>query len=179
MSLLRNSEYIQILIDRFKDKNAYAIDMSLGNGNDTYYLASHFKHIYAFDIQEEAINNSKEKLSDFDNVSLFLDSHLNFDKYVNNNIKLVIFNLGYLPNFSKSITTQAKTTLQTLKKTLIVLDNKGIVIISIYPGHDEGKKESELLLEYLNKLDNKKYHISKYETLLSNEAPYVIAVYKK
>lgn len=61
-----------------------AIDFTMGNGNDTLTLSRLAKKVYSFDIQDKALENTKKLLNDIDNVELILDSHDNFDKYVQN-----------------------------------------------------------------------------------------------
>ena len=75
-----------------------AIDFTMGNGNDTLTLSKVAKKVYSFDIQELALKNTKELIKDINNVELILDSHENFDKYVNNydiGLKFV-FNLFFI-----------------------------------------------------------------------------------
>lgn len=43
------------------DKEAITLDATMGNGNDTVFLAKSSKKVYAFDIQEEAIAKNESK----------------------------------------------------------------------------------------------------------------------
>ena len=96
------------------NKNDIVVDMTIGNGNDTLFLAkTSAKKIFAFDVQNQAITNTNdllEKNNLADKCEVILDSHENFDKYIEENIQAVVFNLGYLPNADHTITTQAETT---------------------------------------------------------------------
>ncbi len=80
-----------------------AVDCTMGNGNDTVFLGhlvGEKGKVYAFDIQEEAVINTKKKLEELnflERAELILDGHENIDNYKIENVKLVIFNLGYLP----------------------------------------------------------------------------------
>ena len=125
------------------------------NGFDTLKLAKLSKQVFAFDIQEDAINNTKELLDKnvVDNVTLIHDSHHNIDKHLyeyNEKISLVLFNLGYLPGNNKDIMTNSKTTLLALEKSYKLLNKKGIILMVCYP-HIEGKKESNTIIKYLEK----------------------------
>ena len=40
------------------DGESIAVDATMGNGNDTVFLASLAKEVYAFDIQEQALQNT-------------------------------------------------------------------------------------------------------------------------
>jgi len=171
-------EYTRIMIDRYQNKDGVAIDMTLGKGNDTLYLADKFADIVAFDIQQEAIDVSNEKLEGINNVQLIKDSHENFDKYIKDEVDLFIYNLGYLPGFSKDITTKSESTIESLKKALIQLKRKGIVIIVVYVGHQEGYEESKVIEDYLKLIDKEYFTISKYQ-VMSENAPYVVCINKK
>lgn len=171
-------EYAKIMIERFSNREGIAIDMTLGKGNDTFYLADKFKEVYAFDIQNEAIEISKEKLAVYDNIQLIKDSHVNFDNYVKEQVDLFIYNLGYLPGFNQDITTLSESTIKSLEKALHQLKEKGIIILVVYIGHQEGYEESLVIEEYINKLDKSHYKVSKYQ-VLSNQAPYVVCINKK
>ncbi|WP_019317064.1 class I SAM-dependent methyltransferase, partial [Streptococcus mutans] len=81
------------------DKNSIAIDATMGNGNDTVFLSHLVKKVYAFDVQEQALIKTREKLEQLNikNVQLILDGHQTINKYVTEPIRAAIFNLGYLP----------------------------------------------------------------------------------
>ena len=38
------------------------VDATMGNGHDTLFLAKLAKQVYAFDIQEQALENTQERL---------------------------------------------------------------------------------------------------------------------
>ena len=95
---MNNNTFIHKYIKPLVSKDDICVDMTLGNGNDTLFLSSLAKKVIGFDIAIEAINNSKEKLKDVDNVILINDNHINVNSYVKEKVKLFIFNLGYLPH---------------------------------------------------------------------------------
>ena len=68
------------IIDNFISNKNIAIDATLGNGHDCDFLSELFKKVYAFDIQEEAVNSYKSKNKE--NVEVILDSHENFETYI-------------------------------------------------------------------------------------------------
>ncbi len=146
--------------------NDLVVDMTVGNGNDTLFLCNLVNkgHVFGFDIQQRAIYNTKKLLEEnnITNYSLFNESHENIDIVLSdykNKISLILFNLGYLPNGDKSITTNHISTLNALKKAFNMLNNKGIILIVFYP-HKEGKKEFKVIINYLNKngILYKEYH---------------------
>ena len=156
----------------------YAIDATLGNGYDTLFLANILKKgkVISFDIQKQAINNSKKLLQDYDNVTLLLDSHENIDKLnLAKKPKIILFNLGYLPGGDKLITTKAGTTIKALKSSLLFLDDKGLLLVVIYPGHAEGQKEQEKIIKWLN---DEKINYEVKRNTLNEIAPFLIEIKK-
>jgi len=57
-----------------------------------------------------------------------------------------------------------------------MLKKGGILVISVYPGHKEGRIEGEKLLEMLSEYDKKLYSVSRFYLVNSPDAPFVIAV---
>ena len=156
----------------------YAIDATLGNGYDTLFLASILKKgkVISFDIQEKAINNSKKLLQDYNNITLILDSHENINKLkLAKKPKVILFNLGYLPGGDKLITTKAKSTIKALKASLSILDDKGLLLVVIYPGHEEGQKEQAEIMKWLN---NEKINYEIKRNTLNEIAPFLIEIKK-
>ena len=152
------------------------VDMTMGNGHDTLLLASHCKEVYAFDVQQEAIDATSLKVKDFNHVHLILDSHENFDQYVDK-CDIAVFNLGYLPQFSHDITTVLSSTKIALEKAVSKCTH--VVFIVVYPGHKQGYEESLWIDEYVSSLDSHKYNVSMFKMLNKNNAPYVIEIEKR
>ena len=148
---MNNNTFIHKYIKPLVSKDDICVDMTLGNGNDTLFLSSLAKKVIGFDIAIEAINNSKEKLKDVDNVILINDNHINVDRYVKEKVKLFIFNLGYLPHSQNDTITKADETLIAFKKAYDLLQIKGYIIITFYLGHRGGKDEYYLLDNYIKK----------------------------
>lgn len=170
---------VDLIYEKFIKKGDIVVDATCGNGFDTLKLAKLSKKVFAFDIQQIAIQNTKELLSknSLDNVTLINDSHHKIDKYLkiyNGKISLITFNLGYLPGGNKNITTNHKTTINAIKKGLNTLNKKGIILVTCYP-HEEGKKESTIILNYLNK-NNISYKI--YKNTNNINAPFLIEIKK-
>ncbi len=179
--MLNILEFAKELIDGVVTKDDVCIDATLGNGHDTLYLCNKAKYVYGFDIQEQAINSSEKLLQNHQvsNYSLIHDGHQNIDKYVTEEITLGIFNLGYLPNGDKSITTNFPSTMEALDKILKLLKIKGLAILVVYTGHEAGKVESDLLLEYATNLNRYDYNVLKYDFINKKNPPYVIAIEKR
>ena len=159
--------------------NDYVVDMTVGNGNDTLFLANISKKVFGFDIQDIAIKNTTKLLEEnnVDNYELFNISHDKIDIVLNkykNNIKLILFNLGYLPCGDKFITTNHETTLNAIKKSFDMLKNDGLILVVFYP-HPEGKLEAKVVLDYLNNY-NLIYKI--YKNTPNEDAPYLVVISK-
>lgn len=137
----------------FLEPVSVAIDATCGNGHDTLQLARLAKKVYAFDIQPQAIQATKDKVSDFNHVQVIQNSYKNFRHYVMEPVDLVVFNLGYLPGSDKQIVTQVDDLEATLQALLEQLSVGGRVVIVAYPGHPEGLRESLWLQENLLTLD--------------------------
>ncbi|MBQ1341527.1 MAG: class I SAM-dependent methyltransferase, partial [Erysipelotrichaceae bacterium] len=103
-----------------------------------------------------------------DNCTLICDSHENIDKYVGEPIDLAVYNLGYLPKGDKNITTTADGTISSLEKVLKILSVNGLVSLTLYWGHPEGKEERERVLEYVRALDGSQFHVL-YMQLINQE----------
>ena len=94
-----------------------------------------------------------------------------------NKISLVLFNLGYLPGGDKTVTTNYKTSIQAIKESFNLLNNKGLILIVVYPGHEEGLKESKELLKFINN-ENYNYNYKIYHNTDNEIAPYLIEIKK-
>lgn len=146
------------------------IDATCGNGHDSLFLAQKFLKnekglLFCFDIQESAINNTlsllQENLSKeiLKRIVLYNYSHEDLNKYIKQDVNLIVYNLGYLPKGDKSITTQTNTTLNSIKSALSLLGKRGAICIMCYPGHEEGQKEEKAILEFTKTLDPKSYNL--------------------
>lgn len=162
-----------------------AVDCTMGNGNDTAFLCGLVGDkgkVYAFDIQQEAILNTRKRLQDLnflERTELILDGHENIDKYIKAKVKLIIFNLGYLPKGDHKITTKKETTLQAVEKSLGILEPNGIILLIIYPGHEDGKVEKDALERFTSTLNQKDYNVAKlYFINQINNPPELICIEK-
>ncbi len=157
--------------------DAMVVDATVGNGHDTLYLCENYKFVYGFDIQEEAIKRTKNLLKENDmlNFELICDSHENVLSYIDK-IDGAIFNLGYLPSYDKSVTTNYKSTINAVKSILDILCERGIIILVIYTGHDDSQ-EANHIEEYVMNLD-KKLSVLKYKFINRENSPYIIAIKK-
>ncbi len=140
-------------------EGAIIVDATCGNGHDSYFLANECLssgHLFCIDLQKEAISSTKNLLSTLcetkrENITLIEGSHASFDARLTG-CDLFVYNLGYLPGETKHITTMVDTTLESVKNALNRLNKGGLISITCYPGHEEGKREESALLSFFSKL---------------------------
>lgn len=164
------------------------VDATMGNGNDTLFLAQlvgENGHVYSFDIQEQAIANTKNRLKEHqceNQVTLLLQGHETIGDVIEDNqlIRGAIFNLGYLPKSDKTITTHEDTTLKALNELLIRLEKKGRIILVVYDGHDGGKIEKKAVVDFVTNLPQEKFSVLNYQFINQrNSPPSLICIEKK
>lgn len=149
---------------RVIQKGDHAVDATCGNGHDTELLARLLDAtgggvLSAFDIQSAAIEETKKKCTAWltpdskVHISFYHQSHAAFPMtWSVGSIGLIIYNLGYLPGGDKSITTSSNTTIDSLHAALPLVRPGGVISITCYPGHAEGKKEEALVAAFAEEL---------------------------
>ena len=156
------------------------VDATMGNGHDTLFLAKLAKQVYAFDIQEQALEKTRQRLQEagFTNVKLIMQGHETVDQFVKE-VKAAIFNLGYLPSADKSIITKPQTTIESLDKLCQMLVKGGRIAIMIYYGHEGGDIERDAVLNYVSQLPQQEYTATIYRTLNQiNNPPFLVMIEK-
>ena len=168
------------LMEKNLSEGSIALDCTVGNGNDTLALAKlvgKTGRVYGFDIQKIAIENTKERLAcenPHNNVKLILDTNENIDKYISEKLDFIIYNLGYLPRGDKNIITREDTTINSLKKSLDLLNNNGLILITSYTGHRGGLEEKEAVERLLSSLNQKEYNVLKYNFINQKNNPPIL-----
>ena len=162
-----------------------AVDFTMGNGNDTLFLSEtvgESGRVYAFDVQESALTATRAHLTANgapENYTLICASHHRVCEFVGEPIKAGMFNLGYLPGSGSTVTTLRKTTMAAVEAALSLLAPDGILLIAVYPGHEEGRLEGEMLAEYFASLNRYTYCASRFQILNSPTAPYFFVIERK
>ena len=162
-----------------------AVDFTMGNGNDTLFLSrtvGNSGRVYAFDIQEEALVSTESYLKANgapENYTLICASHHRVKEFVKEPIKAGMFNLGYLPRSGKkAVTTMRETTFPAVEAALEMLLPDGVLLVAIYPGHEEGALEGEMLREYFKGLSRFRICASEFKILNSPTSPYFFLLEK-
>ena len=154
-----------------------AIDATAGNGNDTLLLANIVTlsgRIYAFDIQDAAIDRTKTRLGEArHNVQMIKQDHAQMPRFIpqadHGQIAVVVFNLGYLPGGQKHITTNAQTSCAAISSALKLLRARGHCLILCYRGHPGGEEETIAISKLLAGLNPNNYRVEKH--LSENSGP--------
>ncbi len=163
--MLQPQHITEYFINNFVHPGDTAVDATMGNGNDTLKLCKAVGcggKVFAFDIQKTAMESTKEKLikENFSNAQLILDSHSHMDKYIEEKVSCVIFNLGYLPGGDHSVCTKGDTSIEAIEKSLSLISDRGFVSVTVYYGKNSGTEEKDAVMEYLKTIDHKKYTVT-------------------
>lgn len=174
------------LIEQALFEGAHVVDATMGNGHDTLYLCSlvgETGKVYAFDVQKQAVENTRARLTEagcIDRAELFLAGHETMAEHVNEPADAILFNLGWLPGGEKEVTTRTETTLRAVNAALELLKPTGLLTICVYPGHAEGSREREALLDWGSRLDPTRFDVMLRRYLNQpNDPPLLIAVRKR
>jgi SAM-dependent methyltransferase len=123
------------------------VDATCGNGQDTLLLAElagEAGRVLAFDIQATAIERTRDRLVAAGlekRVELILSGHELFSEFLSEPAKAFVFNLGYLPSGGDRTKTAAASTLKALEQAQKLLQPSGLILISVYTGHEGGVEE--------------------------------------
>lgn len=194
--MLKQLEMAHWMLKDIIKTNDVVVDATMGNGYDTQFLAELGANVYAFDVQEEALNATEKRLDDagiknqiFEknlsnlliepSVNLVLSGHEKLSEYVKEPIKAAIFNLGYLPKTDKSVVTKADTTLTALDALTNQLVVGGRIAIMIYYGHEGGMEEKDAVIKWTSSLPQKDWEVTSYAPLNQIHTPPILVLIEK
>lgn len=176
------------LLKEIVQPNDHVIDATMGNGNDTAFLADLVGEngkVYAFDVQKIALQNTEKRLKENElsaQVILFHQGHETIDEVVADDvpIKAAVFNLGYLPKSDKEIITLPDTTKTAIEAILNRLVAKGRIVLVVYYGHNGGEQELTMVNEFCQSLPQKEYNVLSYQFInQANQPPILYCIEKK
>lgn len=160
------TDWCHTMIQSLAKKGGSYIDATMGNGNDTLFLAriaGERGQVLAFDIQQSALDKTQELLEEHgmeEKVKLILDGHEHMDQYAQKeSVDVICFNFGYLPGGDHTIATKAETSIEAVGKGLQILKKGGFMSLCIYSGGDTGFEEKETLLRFVQQLSPKEYTV--------------------
>lgn len=162
------------------------VDATAGNGHDTVFLArlaGPAGHVHAFDVQEEAIRSTRERMEEAGlltpNVHLHLSSHDRLAELVSGPVKAIVFNLGYLPGGDKKTVTRTDSTLAALEQAAALIAPNGLLSVMCYPGHEGGAAEAEAVEALLSRLPHHAWRTGKYQLLnTGSPAPFQVCAFR-
>jgi len=168
------------------------IDATAGGGVDTLALAELVGRkgiVYAFDIQQDALNRTKERLlasssEKLAEVKLILANHAQMTQWIDplsyGKVAAVMFNLGYLPGGEdQSVITESATTIAALDAAIMLLRPGGMITCVLYPGHPGGAEEAAIVEAWAAQLPQKMAQTVIYRQPQRPAAPYLIAAEKR
>ena len=162
--LTKITDINKLYLEKVINKGDIVVDATMGNGNDTLLLSrlcGESGQVLAFDIQEQALNHTRERLQKAaapENYTLLLESHSHMSQYARpETVSCIVFNLGYLPSGDHSKATKSNTSITAMEQGLFLLKKGGLLSLCIYSGGDSGFQERDDVLTWLKQLDSHKY----------------------
>ncbi|CAK7355420.1 unnamed protein product [Dovyalis caffra] len=169
------------------------IDATCGNGYDTLAMLklvadeSGRGHVYGMDIQRDALESTSSLLDESvplkekESVTLFSICHSRMEEIVpeNSPVRLVAFNLGYLPGGDKKITTISETTRLALEAAKKILIPGGLISLVVYVGHPGGMEELETVEAFASGLSVDSWICCKFQILNRPLAPVLVLLSKR
>jgi hypothetical protein len=154
-----------LILGCFLRPGDFAVDATCGNGNDTLLLArlaGPDGRVWAFDIQADAIDRTTTALQEaglLERVTLLNSGHETMRDHVVFQVSAVVFNLGYLPGGDRTVITRPESTLTGLTQAAGLLAPRGIIAITVYPGHTGGDIEQATVEEWASRLTPGSFHV--------------------
>lgn len=177
---MRLTERVHAALKDLITAGDYVIDATMGNGHDTLFLSKLVGpkgHVWAFDIQKEALEKTHSRLegANCTNATLIHASHADMAKYIPHNaqrsIKACVFNLGYLPGHDKKTTTKSESTLKAVNSAISLLAPKGSIHILSYTGHPEGLAEWHMFQKWIDQHTSDEVRITQHSEFDAKRRP--------
>ncbi|WP_028545992.1 class I SAM-dependent methyltransferase [Paenibacillus taiwanensis] len=194
MGFLSVLSYAQQVVKERVHLGDLVVDATMGTGVDTLFLArlvGERGHVAAFDIQQEALRLTTERLhaalgvDGAKHVALRHASHASMPALLPpswlGQTAAVMFNLGFLPaaEADKSVMTEPGSTLAALEGALSLLRPGGVLSVVLYPGHEGGDREAAAVEAWAEQLPAHAGQAVVYRMVQRQHAPYVIAIEKR
>lgn len=179
-------------------KGQLTVDLTAGNGYDAlmlWRLVGSSGQVIAFDIQEEALQNTQQRLEAVGapvrcwqrdifplacnaGVDLVNADHQQMQRYLPAAPQAIIANLGYFPGGDKNIITRPETTLLALQQSCGVLAPGGRLAVVVYPGHPGGETESRVVSDFFANLTQEVFQVLQLKVANRLDAPYLLVAEK-
>lgn len=114
-------------------------------------------------------------------VKLFSICHSRMEEIVpqDSPVRLVAFNLGYLPGGDKTIITVPKTTELAMQAASRMVSSGGLISALVYIGHPGGRDELDAVESFASSLPVDTWVSCKFEMLNRPIAPVLLLLHKK
>jgi predicted methyltransferase len=160
-----------------------AVDATIGTGHDALFLAERVGptgRVYGFDIQPEAIAQTGRRLeaANWTNVKLLLADHGRMRDFVPEPVRAIVFNLGYMPNGNRTITTRLETTIRALDLAVSLLQPGGVLTAIGYRGHPGGVEETDAVRAKLQRLSPETFEVEEWSASDSPVSPVLFVARK-
>ena len=168
-----------------------AVDATVGNGQDTLFLAECVGptgRVVGFDIQPAALTATARRLREAgleERVELLLRGHEHMTARFAGSASLprpraAMFNLGYRLGGDKSVITRPATTLTALASALELVVPGGVITVVLYPGHEGGRVETEAVFSWARNVPAHRALVACHQVLNTRGmAPLLLAIAKK
>ncbi|KAL7593661.1 hypothetical protein Lser_V15G34080 [Lactuca serriola] len=174
-------------------KGDAVVDATCGNGYDTLAMVnmvadkSRVGRVYAMDIQETAIKNTMSLLdrslhpNEKEMVQLYATCHSEMEQVVPRSatVRVVAFNLGYLPGGDKTMITKPETTLLGMEAATRIVVAGGVISMLVYVGHPGGMEEYEMVEAFASGLPVDTWICCKLQMLNRPLAPILFLLCKR
>jgi len=183
--LIQAVDFSHLLLKEHIEAGSVVLDATTGNGLDTKFMAElvgEGGHVYGFDIQEEAIEETEILLKETglcDRVSLFCAGHEDMETYITEELTVAIFNLGFMPGGNKEIKTEKESSLKALKSAIKLIKEDGLIILVMYSGHPGGQEEKDTLMDYSESLKQEDFNVAHYHFINQKNSPGELLTIKK
>jgi hypothetical protein len=166
------------------------IDATLGKGRDALKLArlclgDEAGCLIGLDIQAQAVESSRTLLAAhlpeqwMRRVKLIEGDHAVFPADLQpESVRLIVYNLGYLPGGDESLITTCQGTLQSLRAALELLQPGGAISCTCYSGHPGGDEEEKAVLAWASSLPRSQWTVTHTRWLNRRKGPSLLIVEK-
>jgi Putative rRNA methylase len=149
------------------------VDATAGNGHDSLFLAKAVLprgHVFVFDLQAAAIESTRQRLDDSgfssdQGLTLIHAGHEEMSARIpaefHGRIKVIMFNLGFLPGGDKNVITRTGTTMSALAQATALIAEDGILTVVAYPGHEGGDEEGSAIEAWMQTLSSTEFEVQK------------------
>lgn len=164
------------------------VDATLGRGKDALKLAQlclgpEGGVFFGLDIQPQAVEASRKRLAAalpsrlMESIRLMACDHAQFPAEIEpESVRLVVYNLGYLPGGDESLITTASSTILSLDAALGLLQPGGVICCTCYSGHPGGDDEEEAVLCWAKTLPRSQWTVSHTRWLNRRNGPSLLLV---